>query len=130
MELFEKRVKSRLGYNIISLSMPSFEEYQERVVVVGMEEDEEALKRRYMISADPRLAATTEVDFDLCSAETLVLACIIKLRLNNQQGCTFTAQLAYREYCYTVKPQLEAMSMVRPLTLGQFCRVRNTGFTL
>lgn len=117
MELFEKRVKSRFGYNIISLPMPSFEEFKQRTTELKSEEE---MKRRYMVSTDPRLSLPSKIELeDLCLSETLVLACILKTRTDQM----VTPQMVFREYLHTVKPQLEAMSMVRPLTIGQFCRV-------
>lgn len=122
MELFEKRVKSRFGYNIISLSVPSFEEFKSRQS--HHESNEEELNQRYTVSTDPRLALLldTSKQDDLCVAETLVLSCVIKVR-SQSTAFNFTPQAVFNEYMHTVKPQLEAMSMLRPLTLGQLCRV-------
>jgi hypothetical protein len=121
LELLEKRVKSRIGYNVINLDRPTFEDF--KLWKMNDEFNESDLVIRYQMFGDSR-CCFFQKDFEtpqISFAELLVIVSILK---GKGDDCDiFTPQLIYREYSSKIKPQLDALSLARPLSTGQFLRV-------
>ena len=121
MELLEKRVKSRIGYNVINLDRPTFEDF--KLWKMNDESDESDLTTKYQMFGDPR-CCFVQKDYGLPQVSFAELLVIVSILRGKGEDCDiFTPQLIYREYSSKIKPQLDALSLARPLSTGQFLRV-------
>ena len=123
MELLEKRVKSRIGYNVINLDRPSFEEFKLWKKNAKRESDF-SLSTQYQTYGDVR-CCPFQIDNNelpqVSFAELIVIVSILKGKVEDSD--IFTPQLVHREYSSKIKPQIDSLSLARPLSTGQFLRV-------